>query len=1139
MSKHIGSYSAMHGPAGKVLTEYTEQNIPLLWNHVAERIVDVQNTGSIYTGHISGYTVSDPFLLTEDKAFYFSPHIPSNANPSLSINTLPAYPIFAEGGEELAAGELDPNKTYVLLFRTTIAQEGSFPAFYIQKGPPGDTGPKGDEGPPGPPSGLQFPTVAALLASTNGPQGVGSLWKGANFHYREAAAGATDHHLTTAGGVKLYVLQGDDGWYNFLAMNPARDGVTDDAPKLRKLLAIRPLFDPAEIPGSNPWPEGPSIHIPAGDYFMNSGPWGIQVKAVTRLRGESYNPPGHLHATTLHFPVDCCGMKFNHFDTFENIIETVGTFGTGGTIGSVIDGIGFRGILTTGTVGNPNAHGLWLCTATQVRNCYIDNFNGNGIHAIGTSIGQSYTPWTSGTDYARLQCVVTAGGTKGYRCLTDPGTASTSQPTHTDPSDLTPYPDGFVWQYVNPLTRGGPSISHFHNVGVVANRGSGIFIDGGDSNVVTGITINAVANGRHGINDSNFLGNTWIGCHSRGNGCATNGGNPANQSSMVSLQNGPGGTYNKYYAKFTTTEALLAATQPGTDDSVWIPTSGGGINVPFHPYFPVWLPGQPVGTYFKGGGFVGDNPNARNTFLGCYQEGDESPGFLSATSIAVGGITNWQPQGGHIQSNLGVLTFPSGVGVIDENTNRVSLGGDPNSSGTLFRALNYKAWLEPLTWIWQYDHPTGNYQLINGGSFIAHYLTTANTTQKMGTSRAQPYLMHFPTLAIGGGGAATTTRRQTTSNAMPATGEYAAGDVIWNTNAAIDTYVGWVCTGSGVAGTTPAWATGTNYAIHNYVLATNGNTYRCSLDPGGSFLSTIEPSHSSGEVIRAAASVWTINTDYPQHAFILASNGKYYRCSFDPGATFSTIEPTHASGEITNPIDGYGWTFVANWANSTNYFLNDCVKASNGKYYRCTIDPGNTFCNTEPTHDVGEIKVADGYAWLRLSTLWLTGTDYALNAFILASNGKYYRCSTDPGAVASTVEPSHSSGAVTGADNYGWTFVSNTTDNYGWTFVSSAAATFLPFGKTIDMLEVTAAKNLTADIDPQQILYSAAIASGSVALGLNVPATKGATFKITRTGSGAGVLNVGTGPLKPLITNSWCDVTYNGTAWYLAAYGTL
>lgn len=49
----------------------------------------------------------------------------------------------------------------------------------------------------------------------------------------------------------------------------------------------------------------------------------------------------------------------------------------------------------------------------------------------------------------------------------------------------------------------------------------------------------------------------------------------------------------------------------------------------------------------------------------------------------------------------------------------------------------------------------------------------------------------------------------------------------------------------------------------------------------------------------------------------------------------------------------------------------------------------------------------------------------------------------------------------------------------------------------------------------------------------------GARFRITRTGGGAFTLDVGTGPLKSLATNTWGEFVYDGSAWYLAAHGML
>jgi len=50
-------------------------------------------------------------------------------------------------------------------------------------------------------------------------------------------------------------------------------------------------------------------------------------------------------------------------------------------------------------------------------------------------------------------------------------------------------------------------------------------------------------------------------------------------------------------------------------------------------------------------------------------------------------------------------------------------------------------------------------------------------------------------------------------------------------------------------------------------------------------------------------------------------------------------------------------------------------------------------------------------------------------------------------------------------------------------------------------------------------------------------AVAGSVFHITRTGSGA--FNLSVGGLKNLTTNTWAEVVYDGSAWYLSAYGAL
>lgn len=49
----------------------------------------------------------------------------------------------------------------------------------------------------------------------------------------------------------------------------------------------------------------------------------------------------------------------------------------------------------------------------------------------------------------------------------------------------------------------------------------------------------------------------------------------------------------------------------------------------------------------------------------------------------------------------------------------------------------------------------------------------------------------------------------------------------------------------------------------------------------------------------------------------------------------------------------------------------------------------------------------------------------------------------------------------------------------------------------------------------------------------------GASFTITRSGGGAYKLKIGAAPLKTLAPNTWCEVTFDGVAWYLSRYGEL
>jgi hypothetical protein len=87
-----------------------------------------------------------------------------------------------------------------------------------------------------------------------------------------------------------------------------------------------------------------------------------------------------------------------------------------------------------------------------------------------------------------------------------------------------------------------------------------------------------------------------------------------------------------------------------------------------------------------------------------------------------------------------------------------------------------------------------------------------------------------------------------------------------------------------------------------------------------------------------------------------------------------------------------------------------------------------------------------------------------------------------------------------------------------------------------------AAATLVVGTDEKTQRWGTALTADRAVALSTTGAIDGDKFHIVRTGGDTGGpwnLNVGTGPLKALLTNTWCNVEYNGTAWMLTAYGAL
>ena len=137
------------------------------------------------------------------------------------------------------------------------------------------------------------------------------------FSYQVAASGASDHHVTTAGGVKLYVMQGELG-YNVKAFGSKADGTTDDTANIQKAInaaiATKTAFADTNNGGHA------AVHIPQGFYRIAS------TLSVANARGLTIRGDGP-RSTMLAF--DATSSNLFSFSAYVDIIVTGMTLTTG------------------------------------------------------------------------------------------------------------------------------------------------------------------------------------------------------------------------------------------------------------------------------------------------------------------------------------------------------------------------------------------------------------------------------------------------------------------------------------------------------------------------------------------------------------------------------------------------------------------------------------------------------------------------------------------------------------------------------------------------------------------------------------------------------------------------------------------
>ncbi len=646
-------------------------------------------------------------------------------------------------------------------------------------------------------SGFAAPSLAALLADRRGPDAypAGSVIREEDrgFRYKVAPPAATEHHLTTAGGVKLYVQPGPDGFYPLQAFGAVPDNATDIYDAL--LTAIY------KTNGG----EFARIDLGVGTYYCSKT---LHLKKRVHLRGWGGGSANSAAMTTIRWPTMVKGIWVNRPDTYAGRVlftfanlaameanaSTYSSYAVGSWFVVTATNQLFQVVASDATPFDyQTAGGVRVVEvarseldapdpAGRADSSWFEDFALNGTAMNSALTTEQRTIW-SGPHGMYAQARIYAKG------LTFRNWAGCGVMIYADTST----------KVSNPGYYGEASMSQMDNCFATACGGTGFYFRGYDVNACTFRFLDAVTCGRWGLWDQSFLGNTHIGHHISANGDGgAPWGNPNNTGCRVSF----GGTY--WVANNAATEQQLVDTEPGTNSAVWVPAhepaSGfGGTRQP------TWQSGQPVGTYFHGGAFNVNGANAAHLLLYVYTERLQGQAVAGPRAQVIGGIQgSGYKVGGSIRATAGnsvtaAQFTTSGIPGDDETQEQretlvnAFIGGNSNN---IFGASNltgggtyrFRA-SDGVDFRWDYN---------NGGSTVAFGITGASTAVQAGTGAAVPHLFHTPRLGLGSGA---NIRRQTNGTAAPTSGAWARGDIVWNVSPAAGGFAGWICTATGTPGT--------------------------------------------------------------------------------------------------------------------------------------------------------------------------------------------------------------------------------------------------------------------------------------------------------------------------------------------------
>lgn len=320
--------------------------------------------------------------------------------------------------------------------------------------------------------------------------------------------------------------------------------------------------------------------------------------------------------------------------------------------------------------------------------------------------------------------------------------------------------DGNGWQIVAAAPNSNANNSRFHYCEGIQCSGSGMFLQSSDANNCLVTSFNGYSNGKFGIWDDSFLGNTFVACH-----CANN----ALESVFNTTSVNHGG--QEYYCIQDHTAG--STNEPGVGanwQDYWIHI--GPVRSWLTVFFKNW---NSTNTYTYGSDYYFSNLNQLGTALGCYmEESGYNVHNIGNTEIIGGFITISKPAGylqytgeGYLLDILSAFDKINNVYTRIDGQNQLLGFFDVDNNAR----LAWKYWKDGHSVSWSRNNGNGRVWLCTWES-NAGYLDRSETP-------SDSFMEVGDGIFLGIHGLSDKYRNLKFTTGRPTTGTWAAGDIVY------------------------------------------------------------------------------------------------------------------------------------------------------------------------------------------------------------------------------------------------------------------------------------------------------------------------------------------------------------------------